>query len=241
MSEMSLVRQRPAPDPNSSTATHGNVVETVSRVSIGRRLSLIAKRVIDVVGAMILLVLTLPLCVLVGLAVALDGGPVLYRQSRVGLSGSTFGCLKFRSMIVDAADCLEEYLSYHPEAAAEWASRQKLGFDPRITPVGAFLRRTSLDELPQLINVLMGDMSLVGPRPIVEYELKHLYGPVSGGLYTSVRPGITGLWQVSGRNTIGYTAQVAMDDHYVRTWSLWQDIKILLRTPGAVLSQRGAS
>ena len=240
MAEMSVV-QPPAPPADASAEPPFSKVETVSSASIARRLSLIAKRIIDTGGALVLLVLTLPLCALVALAVALDGGPVFYQQDRVGLGGAVFGCFKFRSMIVDAADCLEEYLSYHPEAAAEWASRQKLGFDPRITPVGAFLRRTSLDELPQLINVIKGDMSLVGPRPIVKYELEHLYGPVSGALYTSVRPGITGLWQVSGRNTIGYTAQVAMDDHYVRTWSLWQDIKILLRTPRAVFSQRGAS
>ena len=137
--------------------------------------SKIIKRVIDIIGSLALLVLFSPLFLIVALMVSLDGGPVFYRHKRIGRDGKPFGCLKFRTMILGAEACLNEYLSYHPEQRREWEQDQKLAFDPRVTAIGNVLRRLSLDELPQLVNVLVGEMSLVGPRPVTEGELKH-YG-----------------------------------------------------------------
>jgi exopolysaccharide production protein ExoY len=197
-----------------------------------------AKRVFDMAVSFILIILALPLFLVVGAIVAMDGGPVFFRHKRVGRGGELFGCWKFRTMIVDAEACLGEYLALHPEAAEEWRHDQKLSFDPRVTPVGRFLRGTSLDELPQLFNVLLGDMSLVGPRPVTKGEMAH-YGDVAA-LYTIVRPGITGLWQVSGRNDIGYRERVALDKRYILNHHLLFDFIILYRTIGVVLSRRGA-
>ena len=196
------------------------------------------KRVLDVVGAALLLVLLSPVFLIVSILVALDGGPVFYRHQRIGRNGVTFGCLKFRTMILGADRCLNEYLAYHPAAEQEWDREQKLAFDPRITAIGRFLRRTSLDELPQLMNVLYGEMSLVGPRPVTQSELRH-YGHASAD-YLSIRPGITGLWQISGRNDVSYAQRVALDQSYVATLSLWRDLLILLKTPMVVFSKRGA-
>lgn len=196
------------------------------------------KRLIDVIGASILLILLSPVFLIVSILVALDGGPVFYRHTRIGRHGVPFGCLKFRTMILGADHCLNEYLSYHPLAGEEWEREQKLTFDPRITAIGRFLRRTSLDELPQLVNVLYGDMSLVGPRPVTQGELRH-YGNASAE-YLSVRPGITGLWQISGRNDVSYAQRVALDQTYVSTLSVWRDLVILLKTPVVVFSKRGA-
>ena len=200
--------------------------------------SKIIKRVIDIIGSLALLVLFSPLFLVVALMVSLDGGPVFYRHKRIGRDGKPFGCLKFRTMILGAEACLNEYLSYHPEQRWEWEQDQKLAFDPRVTAIGNVLRRLSLDELPQLVNVLVGEMSLVGPRPVTEGELKH-YGAAASA-YLAVRPGLTGPWQVSGRNDVSYATRVAMDEAYVRNFSLWNDIVILLRTPGVVLSKKGA-
>ena len=200
--------------------------------------SKIIKRVIDIIGSLALLVLFSPLFLIVALMVSLDGGPVFYRHKRIGRDGKPFGCLKFRTMILGAEACLNEYLSYHPEQRREWEQDQKLAFDPRVTAIGNVLRRLSLDELPQLVNVLVGEMSLVGPRPVTEGELKH-YGSAASA-YLAVRPGLTGPWQVSGRNDVSYATRVAMDEAYVRNFSLWNDIVILLRTPGVVLSKKGA-
>ena len=200
--------------------------------------SKIIKRLIDVIGSLALLVLFSPLFLVVALMVSLDGGPVFYRHKRIGRDGKPFGCLKFRTMILGAEACLNEYLSYHPEQRREWEQDQKLAFDPRVTAISNVLRRLSLDELPQLVNVLVGEMSLVGPRPVTEGELKH-YGAAASA-YLAVRPGLTGPWQASGRNDVSYATRVAMDEAYVRNFSLWNDIVILLRTPGVVLSKKGA-
>ena len=204
------------------------------RISISK----IIKRAMDFFGALVLLLLFSPVFLVLGLLVSLDGGPVFYRHKRVGRDGKSFGCLKFRTMILGAEDCLKEYLFYHPEQRAEWERDQKLAFDPRVTSIGNILRRLSLDELPQLVNILRGEMSLVGPRPVTEGELAH-YGSAAAA-YLAVRPGLTGPWQVSGRNDVSYATRVAMDEAYVRNFSLWQDIVILLRTPGVVLSKKGA-
>ena len=199
----------------------------------------IAKRSLDIIGAGIGLVLLSPFFLIVALLVRADGGPAFFAHQRVGRGGKLFGCLKFRSMVVDSQTRLEALLASDPAARAEWEATRKLKNDPRITRIGGFLRSTSLDELPQLINVLRGEMSLVGPRPVQEAEIDRYYG-ASAAHYMAVRPGITGLWQVSGRSDTTYESRVALDVSYVSRPSLMADIGILLRTPVAVLSRRGA-
>ena len=196
------------------------------------------KRVFDILGALVLGLVFLPVILVVAIALRREGGPVLYRHRRVGRAGVTFGCLKFRSMVPNADRVLRELLERQPELKAEWLRDHKLKHDPRITAVGRFLRRTSLDELPQLLNVLRGDMSLVGPRPVVQDELIR-YGRCATR-YLSVRPGLTGLWQVSGRSDNSYRRRVALDAYYVRRQNAWMDIRILLRTVKVVFGDRGA-
>jgi undecaprenyl-phosphate galactose phosphotransferase len=204
-----------------------------------RRIASFAKRALDVSAASLLLLVILPLLLLTAIAVALDGGPVLYLSERVGANGIPFKCLKFRTMMLGADCCLDEYLGHHPSAREEWMQNRKLAFDPRVSYVGRLLRRSSIDEFPQLINVIKGDMSLVGPRPVTQAELDAYFG-LQGELYKSVRPGITGLWQVSGRNDVDYASRVALDARYVRNWNIIFDILILCKTPHAVLSRRCA-
>jgi len=180
-----------------------------------------------------------PFFLIVAMMVRADGGPAFFAHQRVGRGGKLFGCLKFRSMVIDSQARLEDLLANDPAARAEWDATRKLKNDPRITRIGRFLRSTSLDELPQLINVLRGEMSLVGPRPVQEAEIDRYYG-ASAAHYMAVRPGITGLWQVSGRSETSYESRVALDVAYVSRPSLLADIAILLRTPVAVLSRRGA-
>jgi Undecaprenyl-phosphate galactose phosphotransferase WbaP len=199
----------------------------------------IAKRALDIIGAGLGLVVLSPFFLIVALMVRADGGPAFFAHQRVGRGGKLFGCLKFRSMVVDSQARLESLLANDPVARAEWEATRKLKNDPRITRIGRFLRSTSLDELPQLINVLRGEMSLVGPRPVQEAEIDRYYG-ASAAHYMAVRPGITGLWQVSGRSETSYESRVALDVSYVSRPSLLADISILLRTPVAVLSRRGA-
>ncbi|WP_279387765.1 sugar transferase [Roseicella frigidaeris] len=198
------------------------------------------KRALDVLGAATLLLLILPILLPIALAIRADGGPILFRHARIGLGGRSFGCLKFRSMVTDADARLARLLAEDPAAAAEWALRRKLPRDPRITRIGAFLRSTSLDELPQLLNVLRGEMSLVGPRPVVQQELDQHYSQAAADAYCAMRPGITGLWQVSGRSDTTYAERVALDTRYAREWSILLDLRILLRTIPAVLQRRGA-
>jgi Undecaprenyl-phosphate galactose phosphotransferase WbaP len=196
------------------------------------------KRFEDIVLGTAIAVAALPAAALICILIKLDSkGPAIYSHVRIGRNGR-FRVWKFRSMAIDAEAALERYLAEHPDAAHEWMASRKLKHDPRVTRVGRFLRRTSLDELPQLLNVLAGQMSLVGPRPIVEEEIRH-YGS-SFSLYTKVTPGLTGLWQVSGRNDTGYSERVMLDTYYVRNWSPWLDVYILARTAVAVLRARGA-
>ena len=197
------------------------------------------KRAMDILGAGVLLLLCAPVFGLLALLIRADGGPAFYAHERVGQGGRRFGCLKFRSMVTDSAARLAALLEASPEARAEWEATRKLKDDPRVTRVGAFLRATSLDELPQLLNVLRGEMSLVGPRPVVAAELAEHYGTAAEH-YLSVRPGITGLWQVSGRSDTSYGERVALDIDYATNLSVLADLRILLRTPLAVLSRRGA-
>jgi Undecaprenyl-phosphate galactose phosphotransferase WbaP len=163
---------------------------------------------------------------------------VFFCHKRIGKNDKEIKVWKFRTMIRDADEKLAKYLAQHPELRAEWQATQKLKNDPRITRVGKFLRKSSLDELPQILNVLKGEMSLVGPRPIVNDEVKH-YKHVFK-LYTRVLPGLTGLWQVSGRNDVDYEMRVRFDEYYVRNWSIWLDLYILLQTIGVVLKRDGA-
>jgi Undecaprenyl-phosphate galactose phosphotransferase WbaP len=196
------------------------------------------KRASDIVGAILLGIVFTPLIVVIALLLRREGGPVIYRHRRVGRDGRMFECLKFRSMVPDADRVLRDLLDQHPELRAEWLRDHKLRSDPRITALGRFLRRTSLDELPQIWNVLGGEMSLVGPRPVVREELMR-YGrflPV----YLAAKPGITGLWQVTGRNDTDYRRRVALDVYYVRKQNLLFDLYILLKTTRVVLGGGGA-
>jgi undecaprenyl-phosphate galactose phosphotransferase len=187
------------------------------------------KRGFDFVVASALLLFVAPLLAVVALKIKLfDGGAVVFTHIRIGRHGRLFKCYKFRTMIPNSAEVLAELLASDPEARAEWEKDRKLKNDPRITPIGRFLRRTSLDELPQLMNIVKGEMSLVGPRPVVPDELD-LYGEARV-YYLQVRPGLTGLWQISGRNDVDYERRVSLDTWYVRNWTLWSDVLILFRT-----------
>lgn len=215
------------------------------RDRLALRTGLAAKRAVDVLGALALLILVSPFLLVMAVMVMLDGGPALFGQMRVGRDGRRFRCLKFRTMWPDAQARLEGLLASDPAAAAEWKAHQKLRDDPRVTRVGRFLRETSLDELPQLLNVLRGEMSLVGPRPIMAPEIPgypgdHAYyhGP-SFPLYAACTPGITGLWQVSGRTDTTHEERIRLDGWYARNWSFWLDIVILLRTVRVILNRSG--
>lgn len=197
------------------------------------------KRIMDIVIVCAMLPCILPLCLIAAAIVRLSSpGPILYCHKRVGRFGREFSVWKFRSMYVNANEILQQYLEDNSDARREWGETRKLREDPRVTKLGGFLRKTSLDELPQLINVLMGSMSLVGPRPIVTAE-KARFGDAYF-FYTSAKPGLSGLWQVSGRSALSYEERIALDESYVRNWSLIQDFKILWRTAGAVWGSKGA-
>jgi len=197
------------------------------------------KRLFDIVVAGTALLFVAPLILVVAIIIRLqDGGRAFYSQRRYGLDGEIFNCFKLRSMVPNAKEQLDEVLAHDPVARKEWDETQKLTNDPRITSIGNFIRKTSIDELPQLYNVLRGDMSLVGPRPIVENEIAK-YGD-SYRHYCAVRPGITGLWQVSGRSDTSYPQRVAADVEYVRSRSFWGDVKIVIMTIPAVLNSKGA-
>ncbi len=197
------------------------------------------KRLGDVIGAAIGLIVLAPALALIGVLITIDSpGAALYCQERVGRGGERFGMLKFRTMRQDAHEELEPCLRKDWLRQAEYDRYQKLADDPRLTRVGRLLRRTSLDELPQLWNVLKGEMSLVGPRPLLPEQIKR-YGRAYR-YYAAVRPGLTGLWQVSGRNQLSFEERARLDEKYVQEWSIGLDVGILLRTPWAVISQRGA-
>jgi exopolysaccharide production protein ExoY len=199
----------------------------------------LAKRTADIVIASLSLMLLWPLMLLVAIAIGLTmGTPVVFKQRRVGFNGQVFACCKFRTMRSDADEVLAACLARDPDAAAEWRSTKKLKHDPRVTPLGLWLRRMSIDELPQLLNILKGDMSCVGPRPVVPDELALYGGNVAE--YLRVRPGLTGLWQVGGRSDVTYAARVKLDCQYVRNWSIAMDCSIILKTIPAVISARGS-
>ena len=199
----------------------------------------VVKRSLDTLAVIAAAPVLIPIFLVVGFLVVLSSpGPVFYSHRRIRHNGAFFSMWKFRTMCVNSAEVLEEYLSRHPEARAEWNKTHKLRHDPRVTPVGLFLRRYSMDELPQIWNVLTGKMSLVGPRPIVAAEVEKYKDSFS--YYCRVKPGLTGLWQVSGRSRLTYDERVALDREYVEHWSLSRDMMILVKTIPSVVNQDGA-
>ena len=221
-------------DPNGSSS----IAASFDHKPSSQPLSRAAKILLDLVGSASLILVLSPLLLAIAVLVKLDGGPVLYLHPRLGMGKRRFPCLKFRSMRQDSAAVLEHVLNTDAVAAMEWGATQKLRNDPRVTRIGAFLRQTSLDELPQLFNVLRLEMSLVGPRPIVDDEVKFYGNDIA--YYYATRPGLTGLWQINGRSDTTYCQRVQLDMWYVKDWTLWQDVVILAKTIPAVLKRTGA-
>jgi Undecaprenyl-phosphate galactose phosphotransferase WbaP len=223
-----------------STREFANTLVLEIRQNLLRPATRVAKRILDLLLVMLGLVVSIPLVLTIALMIAITSrGPVLYGQKRLGKNGREFVAWKFRSMVCDADERLELYLAAHPALQEEWRLTRKLRNDPRVTWIGALLRRSSLDELPQLWNVLRGEMSLVGPRPIVRDEIPR-YGEEGYRLYIKTRPGLSGLWQVSGRSDTSYRERVALDSYYVHNWSVWLDLVILARTLRVVFLGKGA-
>lgn len=223
---------------NAVVAYGGQQVTTLFETSLDRFARRI-KSIIDRAGAAVGLAILSPFLLVIALAVWIDDrGSILFGHERVGLHGRSFFAWKFRTMKENSDHLLEECLSSDPAARAQWDEYQKLDRDPRVTRVGRFIRAASIDELPQLINVLLGQMSLVGPRPPVADQLDFYSGKF---VFSQVRPGITGLWQISGRNDIDFRGRVDLDVWYIEHWSFWLDLRILLKTVGVVLGRRGAS
>ena len=204
---------------------------------LARPLALATKRLFDIAVSFTMLLVLSPVFIIISSFIKLDGGPAMFRQERLGRNGEVFKCLKFRSMIMNAEERLSQMIASDPKVAAEWNAYQKLQKDPRITRIGKIIRKANLDELPQLINILRGDMSLVGPRPMTIPQIEE-YGP-SIAAYKRMRLGITGIWQTNGRNSTTFAERARMDAWYVRNWSLWRDFIILVRTFREVLFARG--
>ncbi|KXG85029.1 sugar transferase [Agrobacterium bohemicum] len=199
----------------------------------------IAKRSFDVSSALLAILILSPIFLMIMAMVKFsDRGPAFYGHRRVGHNGRMFHCLKFRTMVMNGDEVLRQYLAANPEAAEEWKATRKLKNDPRVTAIGTVLRKLSLDELPQLINIIRGEMSVVGPRPVVDEELNYYESAAS--YYLSTRPGLTGLWQISGRNDVSYKERVDFDTQYVRNWSMMQDVSIIVKTIPAVCMSRGS-
>lgn len=216
-----------------------NVVLLNVKNNLALRRNKIIKYIFDMVLTIIGTICISPILICIAIWIYKDSpGPIIFKHMRVGKDGKIFPCYKFRSMCVDAKEKLEELLQNDPEARAEWERDFKLKHDPRITKSGAFLRRTSLDELPQIFNVLKGEMSLVGPRPIIKDEMERYGNRIDD--YLMVKPGIAGIWQCSGRSDTTYQERVQMDSWYVRNWSVWLDIMILWKTIEAVVAKKGA-
>lgn len=206
--------------------------------NLAKRTSQILKRIFDIVFSLLIIIVSSPLLIYLWWQVRKDGGNAIYEHMRVGRYGKLFPCYKFRSMVLNSQGVLESILENDAQARLEWERDFKLKNDPRITKIGKFIRKTSLDELPQLFNVLKGEMSLVGPRPIITQELMRYED--NADYYLMAKPGMTGLWQVSGRNDVDYETRVYFDSWYVKNWSLWNDIAILFKTVKVVLSRNGA-
>ena len=198
------------------------------------------KRPLELALTLMLVILAAPMLIVLVVLIRMDGGPAVYGHLRTGLKGQGFRCLKLRSMRVDGDHILTSYLAANPDARLEWETHRKVRNDPRVTKLGRLLRKTSLDELPQLFNVIAGEMSLIGPRPVVEAELSRYYDAEAKDAYCSVRPGVTGLWQVSGRSDVSFDRRVALDIRYARSVSFKMDCLILWRTFRVVLLGSGA-
>lgn len=214
--------------------------KTAFHRSVGRRRTLytvFGKRALDIFIVVFTIILLLPVILVCAAVTALDGHWPFFGHKRVGVNGRQFRCWKVRSMLADSELHLKAHIETDPAARDEWAKTRKLKNDPRITRFGRFLRKSSLDELPQILNVLKGEMSIVGPRPVVRDELA-LYGK-NQRAYLEMRPGITGLWQVSGRNDVSYDERIAFDQEYSDTFSLKRDVSIILQTFRVVLMFRG--
>jgi Undecaprenyl-phosphate galactose phosphotransferase WbaP len=218
----------------------GHVLTLYIKKNLAKPWNILIKNLFDKVLTLIITIFCLPLFALISLAIKLDSkGPVIFTQKRIGQKKKMFDVYKFRSMYIDSDEELAEYLEKNPEAKEEWIKFKKLkNGDPRVTKVGRIIRKYSLDELPQLFNVLFGNMSLVGPRP---YLLEELAGKESFiEMVVRVKPGITGLWQISGRSEVPFEERNALDEYYIRNWSIWMDITILLKSIKVLLSRKGA-
>ena len=213
------------------------VQETLEYTSTRQKKSyLLAKRAFDVISAGAALLVLSPFFLVIALLIKLDSkGPVIFKHNRIGKNGQPMGLYKFRSMVQDAEEAIKRFT---PEQRKEWETNFKLEHDPRITKIGAFLRKTSLDELPQLLNILKGDLSVVGPRPVIAKELE-LYGE-NKDKFLSVTPGLTGYWQAYARSDCSYEQRMEMELYYAEHANFWWDIKIIFVTVGAVLSRKGA-
>lgn len=221
---------------------HSNAFWTYSKPAPGTGLRTswyreTGKRVLDIILVLALAPVGLAIIAIVGAVVRVSGSKPFYSHERVGLGGRTFMCLKIQTMVPDADERLQAMLESDPNAAAEWKERQKVTNDPRVTRIGRFLRASAIDELPQLLNVLRGDMSLVGPRPVTPGEFERL-GPAQND-YVTVRPGITGLWQVSGRGIVDTNERIALERSYIRKVTFFGDIGILMRTGVAIMARPG--
>jgi len=220
---------------NSVIDTSNSATFKISGLKRSGPIGMTPKRLVDVFLAVSAIVVLAPVLIICFLATVITSpGSAFFRHRRVGFNGKPFECLKFRTMVADAPERLRQLLESDPSAAAEWAANKKLKHDPRVTAIGAILRKSSLDELPQLFNVLRGEMSIVGPRPVTDDELERYAASV--GAYLACRPGITGLWQVSGRSSTTYDKRVACDTFYAQNWSMALDAKIVIVTLPSLLS-----
>jgi undecaprenyl-phosphate galactose phosphotransferase len=209
------------------------------RYNLLRSESRIAKRIFDLIVAGLSFLICIPLIFFAALLIKLTSkGPIFYKQERLGKDKILFPCYKFRTMYLDGNERLQKILKSSPEIKLEWEKFMKIANDPRVTLLGKFLRRTSIDELPQLWNVIKGEMSLVGPRPYLPREVKNLEKRM--GIITKVKPGITGLWQVSGRSQLSFDERLTLDEYYVKNWSLWSDIVIIVKTLKVFFKAEGA-
>lgn len=198
------------------------------------------KRLFDIIFSVMILILTAPMMVLIALMVRFSSkGKIVYAHERVGRGGKSFRCFKFRTMYADADSRLKDILESCPQLKQEWEQTHKLKNDPRVTKIGKFLRKTSLDEFPQFWNVLKGDLSVVGPRPVVHHEITKHLGPKASKIL-SIRPGLTGLWQISGRSDVSYANRIKMDEQYVDSHSILLDLKIIAKTIPSMFFSKGA-
>ena len=217
----------------------GGILAFSSTNNLTKKISLFQKRILDLGLLFISAPITIPLVLIVSIIVKITSpGPIFYGHKRIGKNGKEFKCWKFRSMVIDADKQLEKILAENPEMRAEWEKDRKFSNDPRVTKIGKILRKTSIDEIPQFFNVLMGEMSFIGPRPVTTPELEK-YGDKSDFIL-SVQPGLSGMWQISGRSDTGYEERITLDSYYIRNWSMWLDLWIIIKTIYVVVKGKGA-